>query len=90
MKSLKKFQSEFNEKFGEESSTGGVKLGPCHVLIHNAGMIAEKYLLTSEGLESSFATNTLGLYYLTNLMLPNLEKSRPSRVVMLIFILYKQ
>ncbi|KAJ9088627.1 Dehydrogenase/reductase SDR member 12 [Entomophthora muscae] len=72
MKSIKKFYDNFNPS-GE--------LASCHVLIHNAGMIAESYSLTDEGIESSFATNTLGMYYLNKLMLPNLEASRPSRVV---------
>lgn len=72
MKSIKSFYESYNK---------GSDLAPCHVLIHNAGMIAEAYKLTIEGLESSFATNTLGMYYLNKLMIPNLEASRPSRVV---------
>lgn len=36
---------------------------------------------TPEGLEVSFATNTVGTYLLTELMLPVLRKSSPARVV---------
>jgi len=70
---------EFYEKYNQKSSQQGIS--PCHVLIHNAGMISESFATTKEGLETSFATNTLGMYYLNKIMVPNLEASRPSRVV---------
>jgi dehydrogenase/reductase SDR family protein 12 len=36
---------------------------------------------SEEGLEYNFATNTLGTFTLTELMLPALRRGRPSRVV---------
>lgn len=53
----------------------------CDVLINNAGVLLSERSETSEGIETTFATNTLGPFLLTNLMMPTLEKSAPSRVI---------
>jgi NAD(P)-dependent dehydrogenase (short-subunit alcohol dehydrogenase family) len=45
------------------------EIGPVDVLINNAGVLAVPYALTVDGFETHLATNHLGHYVLTNLML---------------------
>jgi len=52
-----------------------------HVLINNAGVTQPRRVETADGLESVFATNHLGPFLLTSLLLPVLTASAPSRVV---------
>ena len=52
-------------------------IGPVDVLINNAGVLAVPYALTVDGFETHLATNHLGHFALTNLMLPQI--SRPGR-----------
>ncbi|CAJ1405066.1 unnamed protein product [Effrenium voratum] len=54
---------------------------PLHVLMNSAGVMANPFELTVDGYESQFATNHLGHFLLTKLLLPKLEASMPSRVV---------
>src|SRR5438445_7926219 len=51
------------------------------VLINNAGVTQPRRVETADGLESVFATNHLGPFLLTSLLLPVLTASAPSRVV---------
>ncbi len=51
------------------------------VLVNNAATFASKRIVTSDGLELMFATNYLGPFLLTRLLIPTLEASRPSRVI---------
>jgi len=51
------------------------------VLINNAGVALTPLGRTSEGFELQFATNQLGPFLLTNLLLPALRAAAPSRVV---------
>jgi len=53
---------------------------PLNILINNAGIMAVPYTLI-EGYESQFATNHLGHFLLTTLLLPALIQGKPSRVV---------
>lgn len=57
--------------------------GRVHVLINNAGAAAdtEGRRLTAEGHELTWATNYLGHYLLTRLLLPTLRECAPSRIV---------
>jgi NAD(P)-dependent dehydrogenase (short-subunit alcohol dehydrogenase family) len=48
-------------------------IGPVDVLINNAGVLAVPFALTGDGFETHLATNHLGHYVLTNLMLPQLR-----------------
>jgi NAD(P)-dependent dehydrogenase (short-subunit alcohol dehydrogenase family) len=52
-----------------------------HVLINNAGASLPRRVETVDGLETIFATNHLGPFLLTNLLLPVLTKSAPARIV---------
>ncbi len=52
-----------------------------NVLINNAGMFIGKRTITSEGFELMFATNYLGPFLLTHLLLPLLETGKPSRII---------
>jgi NAD(P)-dependent dehydrogenase (short-subunit alcohol dehydrogenase family) len=51
------------------------------VLVNNAGLVQSTRTETVDGLETTFATNHLAPFLLTNLLLDLLEKSAPSRVV---------
>jgi NAD(P)-dependent dehydrogenase (short-subunit alcohol dehydrogenase family) len=52
-----------------------------HVLVNNAGMSLPTRHQTADGIETVFATNHLGPFLLTNLLLPVLVASAPARVV---------
>ncbi|KAJ3088764.1 hypothetical protein HK102_008011 [Quaeritorhiza haematococci] len=52
-----------------------------HILINNAGALYNERKDTPEGIDASFATNTLGTYYLTTLLVPVLMRSESPRVV---------
>mmetsp|Transcript_23595 Transcript_23595/g.44564 ORF Transcript_23595/g.44564 Transcript_23595/m.44564 type:complete len:355 (+) Transcript_23595:41-1105(+) len=54
---------------------------PLHILMNSAGVMANPFTLTVDKFESQFATNHLGHFLLTKLLLPELEASAPSRVV---------
>jgi len=51
------------------------------LLVNNAGVYLARRAVTVDGLESTFATNYLGPYLLTNLLLDLLRESAPSRIV---------
>ncbi|XP_056149270.1 dehydrogenase/reductase SDR family member 12-like [Lampris incognitus] len=65
---------EFTEAFKREHFS-------LNVLINNAGCMVNKREVNSEGLEKNFATNTLGVYILTQGLIPLLQKSRDPRVI---------
>ncbi|XP_064484316.1 retinol dehydrogenase 12-like [Ornithodoros turicata] len=53
-----------------------------HILINNAGIPGPKEkCMTEEGLEVTLATNYVGHFLLTNLLLPTLVDSAPSRII---------
>jgi retinol dehydrogenase 14 len=52
-----------------------------HLLVNNAGMSSRRRTETADGLETVFATNHLGPFLLTNLLLPVLKASAPARIV---------
>ena len=57
------------------------RLGPIHVLVNNAGVMATPYSRTADGLELQMATNHFGPFLLTGLLLPQLVASEGGRVV---------
>ncbi|NPD04202.1 SDR family NAD(P)-dependent oxidoreductase [Nocardioides sp. zg-1308] len=59
------------------------RLGPIHILVNNAGIMASPYRRTPDGLESQMATNHFGPFLLTGLLLDQLTASGDGRVVTL-------
>ena len=57
------------------------RLGAIDVLVNNAGVMATPHLRTADGFESQLATNHLGPFALTGLLLPQLVASGNGRVV---------
>jgi dehydrogenase/reductase SDR family member 12 len=51
------------------------------VLVNNAGVLPPRRTHTDEGFELTFATNVLGPFLLTNLLLPGLRAAAPSRAI---------
>jgi NAD(P)-dependent dehydrogenase (short-subunit alcohol dehydrogenase family) len=51
------------------------------VLVNNAGLVLSARAETVDGFEATFATNHLGPFLLTNLLLDRLRASAPARVV---------
>lgn len=54
---------------------------PIHILVNNAGVLLPTRSQTTEGIETTFATNLLGQFLLTNLLVPKLASSAPARIV---------
>lgn len=54
---------------------------PLDCLINNAGIMACPFALTKNGIESQFATNHVGHFLLTELLMPALLKSEQARIV---------
>jgi NAD(P)-dependent dehydrogenase (short-subunit alcohol dehydrogenase family) len=48
---------------------------PLHGLINNAGLMMDSRTLTQDGFEMVFTANHLSHFLLTNLLLPDLEKT---------------
>lgn len=69
-KDIKKLADEFKAKYDK-----------LDVLVNNAGLLCSKKELTEDNLENTFATNHMGYFLLTNLLLEELKKSSNARVV---------
>jgi NAD(P)-dependent dehydrogenase (short-subunit alcohol dehydrogenase family) len=52
-----------------------------HILVNNAGGWSSTRRLTADGVEQTWATNMLGYFLLTELLLDNLKAGAPSRIV---------
>jgi len=52
-----------------------------HLLLNNAGLVRLRRSLTADGFETTFQVNYLSPFLLTNLLLPLLKRSAPSRIV---------
>ncbi|CAK9224781.1 unnamed protein product [Sphagnum troendelagicum] len=48
---------------------------PLNILVNNAGLLLKKFDLTEDGLERTFATNHLGHFLLTNLLLERMKET---------------
>ena len=51
------------------------------VLVNNASVLTEERGVSTDGIELTFATNVVGPFLLTNLLLPLLEQSAPARII---------
>ena len=56
---------------------------PLHILVLNAAVFGGPLSHTVDGIETHFAVNHLGHFYLANLLVDSLKTSAPSRVVVL-------
>lgn len=70
LKSVRAFAAAFIAKFSQ-----------LDVLVENAGVLTGKRQLTADGLEMDFGVNHVGHFLLTELLLPLLKTSAPSRIV---------
>ncbi|KAK4838519.1 hypothetical protein QYF36_014373 [Acer negundo] len=64
MSSVRKFASDFNTK--------GL---PLNLLINNAGIMATPFMLSKDNIEMQFATNHIGHFLLTTLLLDTMKKT---------------
>lgn len=70
MASVRKFASEFGDRDL-----------PLNILVNNAGVMATPFSLSKDGIELQFATNHVGHFLLTHLLLDKMkETSRKSRI----------
>jgi NAD(P)-dependent dehydrogenase (short-subunit alcohol dehydrogenase family) len=63
------------------AATVAAAVGPLDILVNNAGVMATPYSRTIDGFELQLATNHLGPFLLTGLLLPQLIASEHGRVV---------
>src|SRR2546422_2742315 len=70
LESVRQLETEFQKKYSK-----------LHVLINNAGLFNQRRKVTTDGYENTFATNYLAPFLLTNLQLPTLKASAPSRII---------
>ncbi len=70
MKSVRQFAKEFKQRYSG-----------LHLLVNNAGEIVAKRQVTVDGFERTLASNHLGHFLLTNLLLDLVRDSAPSRIV---------
>ncbi|XP_028261329.1 retinol dehydrogenase 11 [Parambassis ranga] len=61
-----------------------------HILVNNAGVSGLPRQITKDGFEVSFATNHLGPFLLTNLLLDLMKRSAPARIVTLSSVNHKK
>ncbi|XVF09905.1 hypothetical protein REPUB_Repub07fG0137200 [Reevesia pubescens] len=59
-------------KFAADFESSGL---PLNILINNAGIMATPFMLSKDGIELQFATNHIGHFLLTNLLLETMKKT---------------
>lgn len=64
-----------------QAAARAATLGPIHVLVNNAGVMAPPSQRTVDGLELQMATNHFGPFLFTGLLLPQLVAGETARVV---------
>ncbi len=52
-----------------------------HVLVNNAGVLSGRRVLSADRIEVTLATNVVGPFLLTSLLVPLLQKGAPSRII---------
>src|SRR6201995_398567 len=64
--------------FAEQFTSGASRLD---VLVNNAGILTQSRELSADGIELTLATNVIGPFLLTGLLVPMLERSPHSRII---------
>ncbi len=64
----------FAGRFGDQAAR-------LDVLVNNAGVMSEARAVSADGIELTLATNVVGPFLLTNLLIPLLEESAPARII---------
>jgi len=64
----------FAERFRQRASR-------LDVLVSNAGVMTKTREVSADGIELTFATNVVGPFLLTNLLIPLLQQSAPARII---------
>jgi NAD(P)-dependent dehydrogenase (short-subunit alcohol dehydrogenase family) len=72
------------------AGAAAARLGPLHLLVNNAGVMAPAYHRTVDGFELQLATNHFGPFLLTGLLLPQLAAAGDARVVTVSSAMHKQ
>ena len=75
---VRKFAEEFQKQYHQ-----------LDLLINNAGIMMSPYKVTEDGFENQFATNYIGHFALTGLLLPLLTSTACSRIISLSSLSYK-
>lgn len=75
---VKRFVGQFQKRYHK-----------LHLLINNAGIMMSPYKVTEEGFENQFASNYIGHFALTGLLLPILTTTIGSRIISLSSLSYK-
>jgi NAD(P)-dependent dehydrogenase (short-subunit alcohol dehydrogenase family) len=78
LRSVKAFAHQFTDRYNR-----------LDLLINNAGIMMSPYKVTEDGFENQLATNYIGHFALTGLLLPLLTRTFGSRVVTLSSLSYK-
>ncbi len=78
LREVREFANQFQKQYGK-----------LDLLINNAGIMMSPYKVTEDGFENQFATNFIGHFALTGLLLPLLAGAPGSRVVTVSSLSYK-
>jgi NAD(P)-dependent dehydrogenase (short-subunit alcohol dehydrogenase family) len=78
LREVREFADQFHKQYNK-----------LDLLINNAGIMMSPYKVTEDGFENQLATNYIGHFALTGLLLPVLTKTPSSRVVTLTSLSYK-
>lgn len=78
LKEVKKFADQFKSQYQN-----------LHLLINNAGIMMSPHKVSEDGYENQFATNYIGHFALTGLLLPILTSTAGSRIISLSSLSYK-
>ena len=65
---------QFAGRFGDQAAR-------LDVLVNNAGVMTEARGVSADGIELTLATNVVGPFLLTNLLVPLLQESAPARII---------